>query len=254
MRFELALFAAALAGDAAAHTIMTNLVVDGEVYPVSFAVRTPTYDGPITDVASDDVVCNGGPNPTTPSSDIIPIEAGSTIQATWRHTLTSGPEDVIDASHKVLHIPNFTMEAANTNMSKGPVMAYLKKVTDATTDSGVGDGWFKIQETGLSDGVWGVDTLIEDQGLQTITIPACVEPGQYLLRAELIALHAAGSPQGAQLYMECAQIEITGGSGGASPATVSLPGAYSADDPGILINIYQELESYDIPGPEVFSC
>ncbi|KAK2807769.1 hypothetical protein FQN50_005311 [Emmonsiellopsis sp. PD_5] len=234
MRFELALFAAALAGDAAAHTIMTNLVVDGEVYPVSFAVRTPTYDG--VHVTSDDVVCNGGPNPTTPSSDIIPIEAGSTIQATWRHTLTSGPEDVIDASHK------------------GPVMAYLKKVTDATTDSGVGDGWFKIQETGLSGDVWGVDTLIEDQGLQTITIPACVEPGQYLLRTELIALHAAGSPQGAQLYMECAQIEVTGGSGGASPATVSFPGAYSAEDPGILINIYQELESYDIPGPEVFSC
>jgi cellulase len=29
-------------------------------------------------------------------------------------------------------------------------MAYLKKVSDATTDSGVGGGWFKISEAGLN--------------------------------------------------------------------------------------------------------
>lgn len=29
-------------------------------------------------------------------------------------------------------------------------MAYLKKVTDATTDTGVGGGWFKISEAGLN--------------------------------------------------------------------------------------------------------
>lgn len=28
-------------------------------------------------------------------------------------------------------------------------MAYMKKVTDATTDVGYGDGWFKIQHAGL---------------------------------------------------------------------------------------------------------
>ena len=33
--------------------------------------------------------------------------------------------------------------------SQGPVMAYMKKVTDATTDVGYGDGWFKIQHAGL---------------------------------------------------------------------------------------------------------
>lgn len=35
----------------------------------------------------------------------------------------AGPGDVMDASHK------------------GPTLAYLKKVTDATKDSGVGNGW-----------------------------------------------------------------------------------------------------------------
>jgi lytic cellulose monooxygenase (C4-dehydrogenating) len=36
------------------------------------------------------------------------------------------------------------------NCRKGPVMAYLKKVTDAKTDSGVGGGWFKISESGFN--------------------------------------------------------------------------------------------------------
>jgi hypothetical protein len=29
-------------------------------------------------------------------------------------------------------------------------MAYMKKVTDATTDVGYGDGWFKISEAGFN--------------------------------------------------------------------------------------------------------
>ena len=54
--------------------------------------------------------------------------------------------------------------------------------------------------------------------------------------------------------MECAQINVTGGTGAKSPATVSLPGAYKSSDPGITINIYQNLPSYTIPGPAVFKC
>lgn len=34
--------------------------------------------------------------------------------------------------------------------------------------------------------------------------------------------------------MECAQITVTGGTSAKTPATVSLPGAYKATDPGIL--------------------
>ncbi|KAM3071637.1 hypothetical protein ACMFMG_009509 [Clarireedia jacksonii] len=54
--------------------------------------------------------------------------------------------------------------------------------------------------------------------------------------------------------MECAQINVSGGTGTSTPSTVSLPGAYSASDPGILINIYQTLSSYIIPGPSPFVC
>jgi len=132
-----------------------------------------------------------------------------------------------------------------------------KKVGDATTDVGYGAGWFKIYEAGLTNVAsqnWAVTDLIAAGGVQQIPIPACIANGQYLLRAEIIALHGAGSSGGAQFYMECAQINVSGGSGAKSPATVSLPGAYKASDPGILINIYQTLSSYTIPGPAKFTC
>lgn len=57
--------------------------------------------------------------------------------------------------------------------------------------------------------------------------------------------------------MECAQINITGGSGSAAPSkTVSFPGAYKANDPGLLISIYTmtPASKYIVPGPEVFTC
>lgn len=137
----------AAASAASAHTIFVQLDAGGTTYPVSHAIRTPTYDGPITDVSSNDLACNGGPNPTTPSKEIITVTAGTTVKAVWRHTLTSGPGDVMDASHK------------------GPTLAYLKKVDNALTDTGIGGGWFKIQEDGYNGGNWGTSKVISNSGL-----------------------------------------------------------------------------------------
>lgn len=39
------------------------------------------------------------------------------------------------------------------------------------------------------------------QGNHVITIPECISPGYYLLRPEMLALHGAGSPNGAQFYV-----------------------------------------------------
>ncbi|KAI1171619.1 carbohydrate-binding module family 1 protein [Nemania sp. FL0916] len=238
MKYNGVVSAAAVIGAASAHTIFVQLESGGTTNPVSYAIRDPSYDGPITDVTSNYLACNGGSNPTTPSSNIIDVTAGSTVNAIWRHTLTSGSNDVMDASHL------------------GPTMAYLKKVSDATTDVGYGSGWFKIQEDGYTNGVWGTTKVINNGGLHAITIPSCLADGQYLLRAEMIALHAASSAQGAQLYMECAQINIKGGSASVSPTTYSIPGIYNQNDPGLLINIYSLTPSstYVIPGPDPFTC
>lgn len=202
----------ALAGAASAHTIFLSLDSNGVNSGISQGIRTPSYDGPITDVTSNSMACNGDPNPTTPTSKIIKVTGGSTVTAIWRHTLSSGPDDVMDASHV------------------GPTMAYLKKVDNAATDSGIGNGWFKIQQDGLNNGVWGTSKVIKNGGKHDIVIPRCIKPGQYLLRAEMVALHSATTYPGAQFYMECAQIEITGSSGTKTPATTSFPGAYKVSD------------------------
>ncbi|KAI0836892.1 carbohydrate-binding module family 1 protein [Hypoxylon sp. FL0890] len=238
MRFSSLAATVVGAGLATGHTIFVQLEANGVTNPVSYGIRTPTYDGPITDVTSNDIACNGGPNPTTPSDKVISVTAGSTVNAIWRHTLTSGANDVMDSSHL------------------GPTLAYLKKVDDATTDVGYGGGWFKIQQDGYNDGVWATTKVINNEGKQPITIPDCLPDGQYLLRAEMIALHGASSANGAQFYMECAQINISGGSATKTPTTYSLPGIYKQNDPGILINIYSMSSdsTYVIPGPDPFTC
>ncbi|KAG8947151.1 hypothetical protein FRC04_011003 [Tulasnella sp. 424] len=241
---SIAVLALAVAS-ANAHTIFQKLWVNGVDQGYLKGIRHPTYDGPITDVTSNDIICNGGPNPlVTPyPSEIINIPAGATVGTEWHHALQpngydpSDSADPIDPSHK------------------GPVMVYLAKVPSALTTTVTGLNWFKIYEDGLhSDGTWAVDTLVANKGLVNFKIPACIAPGNYFLRAEIIALHPAASYPGAQFYMECAQINITGG-GSANPATVSFPGAYHGSDPGITINIYNPVpKSYTIPGPRPFTC
>ena len=89
-----------------------------------------------------------------------------------------------------------------------------------------------------------------------VKIPQCLQNGDYLLRAEHIGLHSAGSAGGAQFYISCAQITVNGGTGSYAPKNlVSFPGAYSATDPGIMINIYYPLpKSYSPPGPAAETC
>jgi len=142
----------------------------------------------------------------------------------------------------------------------GPVMVYMSKVSDAASADG-STGWFKIFQDGWAknpsggsgdDDYWGVKDLNKCCGKMNVKIPSDLPSGDYLLRAEVIALHTAGSPGGAQLYMTCYQLSVTG-SGSASPATVLFPGAYKSSDPGIQVNIHAALSNYVVPGPSVYS-
>ena len=42
----------------------------------------------------------------------------------------------------------------------------------------------------------------------------------------------------AQFYLSCAQVKVTGGGNGSPSPLVSIPGVYTGNEPGILINIY----------------
>ncbi|KAH8896639.1 hypothetical protein GQ53DRAFT_778655 [Thozetella sp. PMI_491] len=64
----------------------------------------------------------------------------------------------------------------------------------------------------------------------TFTLPNDLPAGNYLMRAEHIALYGASTFGGAQFYIGCAQLSP-------SPAA-NIPGVYTGNEAGILINIY----------------
>ncbi|KAF5004144.1 hypothetical protein FDECE_9358 [Fusarium decemcellulare] len=137
---------------------------------------------------------------------------------------------------------------------KGPVIDYLAKCPGdcETVDKSTLD-FFKIGESGLLDmtmqsGRWAADVLVANSFSWTLQIPAQLAPGNYVLRHEIIALHGAGQPNGAQNYPQCFNIKVTGG-GSLSPSGVKGTQLYKSNDPGILFNLYTSSLSYKIPGP-----
>jgi cellulase len=86
----------------------------------------------------------------------------------------------------------------------GPVMVYMSKVDDATSADGSGS-WFKVDEFGYdaASKTWGTDKLNANCGKREFKIPSKIPGGDYLVRAEAIALHTAGQSGGAQFYMSC---------------------------------------------------
>jgi len=188
--------------------------------------REYNSNGPIEDVTSAAFTCNtNGATENVPVQTIqTGVKAGDSMTFYW----TVWPD-----SHK------------------GPVMTYLADCQgDCSTFNATGDVWFKIDESGYSNGVWASDTLIQNNSSYTTKIPTTIASGQYLLRHEILALHSASSVNGAQWYPSCNQINVTS-TGSLKPAGVAIPGYIKADDPGVLINIYTTLTNYTIPGPAV---
>ncbi|SPO00759.1 related to Polysaccharide monooxygenase Cel61a [Cephalotrichum gorgonifer] len=111
--------------------------------------------------------------------------------------------------------------------------------------------FFKITGQGLirpgAPGYYAADQLIDNDFAWVVKIPENIAPGHYVLRHEIIALHGASGPNGAQSYPQCFNLEITG-SGTAKPAGVSGTALYGANDPGVLVNIYDAGLDYKVPG------
>lgn len=176
------------------------------------------------DVTSSDIICQ---KPGSTSDKVISVAAGDKLGAWFQHVI-GGAQFSGDADNPI------------AKSHKGPVTAWLAKVSNAATTDKTGLKWFKIWEDTFDTGSkkWGVDNLISNNGWVYFQLPTCVAPGDYLLRVEVLALHSAKNSMGAQFYTSCAQIRVSG-SGSLNPSsTVSFPGAYKQNDPSILINIY----------------
>ncbi|KAL9946129.1 Esterase/lipase/thioesterase [Verticillium nonalfalfae] len=198
--------------------------------------RPVAGDGPIEDVNSIDLQCGGwsagGVVGSAPAKLHAAAEAGSTVKLRW----TLWPDS---------HV--------------GPMITYMARCPDTgcqdwePAEEAV---FFKIQEEGRESSTsneWGSSPLMTEGYEYEYTVPACLQPGHYLVRHETIALHAAFAYPGVQFYPNCHQLEINGLGTAVPTDLVSFPGAYAADDPGVTFNAYLPGE-YTIPGPAVFTC
>ena len=117
--------------------------------------------------------------------------------------------------------------------------------------------WFKVHHAGRvgTSNVWASSPLeVDATRTYTYTIPSCLAAGSYIVRHEVLGLHAAFELNKAQFYPSCHQIKITGSGTSTGPASkVAFPGAYKNTDPGILYDMYKAT-TYTIPGPAVFTC
>ncbi len=84
-----------------------------------------------------------------------------------------------------------------------------------------------------------------------MTIPTDIAPGNYVLRHEIIALHAAGQVNGAQNYPFCYSLAISS-TGTANPEGVLATSFYTPTDPGIKFDLFTKFTDYTIPGVSVF--
>jgi cellulase len=71
------------------------------------------------------------------------------------------------------------------------------------------NGWAATNKGAGDNDYWGVKDLNTCCGKLDVKIPAELAAGDYLLRAEVIALHTAGSSGGAQFYMSCCRSSPT---------------------------------------------
>eukprot|EP01112_Ceratiomyxa_fruticulosa_P004095 TRINITY_DN1444_c0_g1_i1.p1 TRINITY_DN1444_c0_g1~~TRINITY_DN1444_c0_g1_i1.p1 ORF type:complete len:203 (-),score=36.81 TRINITY_DN1444_c0_g1_i1:133-741(-) len=201
-------------------------------------------NSPVNDVSarpnglqSKDMICGFLPWAGQSANRKISVAPGANIGLQWWHEKPG--DDFIASSHH------------------GPCFAYLAK----TSSTPSGQVWFKIYEKGYNNQTkqFCIDEMLQSssRGLMTFQIPNDLAPGDYVLRGELIALHDGNKRNGAQPYVHCAEITVTGNGTRSPPssALVTFPGAYQASDPGIFFDIYpkQGFGYYPTPGPPVWS-
>ncbi|TGJ83732.1 hypothetical protein E0Z10_g5020 [Xylaria hypoxylon] len=222
----------ALASLAQAHYTFPALIAGGgATNKWEYVRKTTNYqsNGPVTDVNSEQFRCYQLA-PGDEGAKTMTVAAGSTV--------------------------GFKADASVSH--PGVLQFYMAKVPSGQTASswdGSGAVWFKIFSQGPNIGPSGLTWPSQGAAQVTTTVPSCIPAGDYLLRVEHIALHSASAAGGAQSYISCAQLTVTGGGSKTPTNLVSFPGAYKPTDPGLMINIYYPVPtSYKAPGPAVFTC
>jgi cellulase len=207
------------------HQVWVNDVSPG----YQIGLRMPPSNSPVTDLTSNDLACNVGGSTVPSGVDTIAAAEGDSITVGW-----------------------------DTSGHPGPITHFLfGPVDSAAAESGVGAGWFKIDELDQQNGTWANEIIMAAGGNYTFKLPTGLATGEYLLRSEMLALHGSQTIGGAQFYIGCAQLKITGTGSGSCGPTISIPGAYKAEDANIYIpNVYNgfDASNYTAPGGPIATC
>ncbi|KAL1595109.1 hypothetical protein SLS60_009796 [Paraconiothyrium brasiliense] len=218
---------ALLIQQAAAHALFQQLWVNG-VDKSNTCVRMPRGNSPVSSVSSNDLRCNAGG--AAGVSGKCAVNAGDTVTVEMHQVCFLFTSSCINVMlMREIKQPgdrSCGSEAIGGN-HYGPVLIYLSKVPDASKADGSA-GWFKVYENGWApapgnkgaadNDYWGVKDMNKCCGKVDFKIPKELAPGDYLLRAEVVALHTAQSA-----------------------------------DPGIKINIHSAITGYTVPGPKVIA-
>lgn len=227
---KLALAAGAFAAKAYAHGLVQGFAVDGE-YQQGFILDyyyEKINSGSYPDVAGwyEEATDNGFVTPDAyGTADIIchknaenakstaTVAAGGTVDFYW----TGWPD-----SHF------------------GPVLTYVANCGEGADACSTVDKttleWVKIDEAGIdiSTQTWAATDLIANNNTWSVTVPETLAAGSYVFRHEIIAMHGAGSENGAQNYPFCINIAITG-SGTDSPAGTLGTELYTSTGTSLII-------------------
>ncbi|KAG9219366.1 hypothetical protein CCMSSC00406_0001776 [Pleurotus cornucopiae] len=218
-----ALFLAALATGVSAHYRFTSLITGSTTTsPYQYVRQNTNINSPVTDVSSLDFRCNAGALASGPSTSTATVSAGSTI--------------------------GFALDASIGH--PGPLYVYMAKApngVEASNWDGAGSVWFKVYELNpVTDGGSSITYPADGLTQFTFNLPNSLPSGQYLVRG-------ASQFGGAQFYISCAQINVTNGGDGNPGPKVPIPGVYTGNEPGILLNIYWPVPTtYVAPGPSVW--
>ncbi|KAF9459737.1 glycosyl hydrolase family 61-domain-containing protein [Collybia nuda] len=220
-----------------AHGYVAEITIDSKRFPgnVPRGAKKPSIIRQISDISpvkgANNPSVNCGPNAQL-ATEVGNANPGSTISFDWK-------------------VPN-----GKWPHNTGPMLTYMAScgATPCNKFDSKKAKWFKIDQVGRkSNGKWFQEDLMQGKPAN-VKIPSNLAAGNYLIRHEIIALHLATQPGGAEFYPSCAQITVGGNQKGAPAASelVSLPGAYGDNDPGILArNVFNAKSTYVFPGPPV---
>ncbi|KAJ1550882.1 hypothetical protein HK096_004437, partial [Nowakowskiella sp. JEL0078] len=158
------------------------------------------------DIIGDNMICNSAKPFSSYATNPVTVSAGSTVSVHW----TNGPGNTspIGAAHY------------------GACMVYLGQGLKPS-------GWTKIYETTPDNsGDWCLNIIANNNNIYTFKIPTALAPGNYVVRIHLAALHAAGSAGGAQFYVRCMDIIVTGSGNSVPPFSDPIPGTWDLNTPG----------------------